>query len=98
MDSLSMIVITIPILLPVLQVLQFDLVWFGVIIVLCVEMALITPPVGGNIFVLKGVAPEFKIEEIFKGALMFVLPILVTIALIYFFPEIALYLPDKMFS
>lgn len=97
MDSLSIIVVTVPILIPVLQALGFDLIWFGVICVLVVEMALITPPVGGNCFVLKGVAPQFKIEEIFKGALIFVIPILVLIGLIYFIPEIATYLPNKMY-
>jgi C4-dicarboxylate transporter, DctM subunit len=97
MDSLSMIVITIPILLPIIQGLGFDLIWFGIIIVLVVEAGLITPPVGMNCFVLNGVAPELKIEEIFKGALRFVIPILVLVTLLYFIPEIVLYLPSKMF-
>ncbi|WP_423798631.1 TRAP transporter large permease [Neobacillus sp. SAB-20_R2A] len=97
MDSLSMIVITIPILLPIIQGMGFDLIWFGIIIVLVVEAGLITPPVGMNCFVLNGVAPELKIEEIFKGALRFVIPILVLVTLLYFIPEIVLYLPSRMF-
>lgn len=97
MDSLSMIVITIPILLPIVQALGFDLVWFGIIVVLVVEMGLITPPVGMNCFVLNGVAPELKIEQIFKGAMRFVVPILVLVGLLYAFPDIALFLPNMMF-
>lgn len=97
MDSLSMIVITIPILLPIIQALDFDLIWFGIVIVLVVEMGLITPPVGMNCYVLNGVAPDLKIEQIFKGALRFVVPILLLVALLYAFPEIVLYLPNKMY-
>jgi C4-dicarboxylate transporter, DctM subunit len=93
MDSLSMVVVTIPIILPLVEALGFDLIWFGVIIVLVVEMALITPPVGMNCYVLNGVVKELGLIEIFKGAFIFVIPILVLITLLYIFPDIALYLP-----
>jgi C4-dicarboxylate transporter, DctM subunit len=96
MDTMAMIVVTIPIVLPVIQAMGFDLIWFGVIIVLVVEMALITPPVGMNCFVLNGVAPELKLEQIFKGAMLFLIPIIVLIALLVMFPEIALFLPQSM--
>ncbi|MFJ8234210.1 TRAP transporter large permease [Ureibacillus sp. NPDC094379] len=96
MDSLAMMVVTIPILMPVLEMAGFDLVWFGVIIVLVVEMALISPPVGMNCFVLKGVSDDLELVDIFKGAMIFMIPILVLIALIYIFPEIALFLPNTM--
>lgn len=96
MDSLSMIVVTIPILLPVLEIIGFDLIWFGVFIVLMVELSLITPPVGMNCFVLRGVVPELDIKNIFKGAFLFCIPILALIALLYFFPEIALFLPNTL--
>ncbi|MEH7115192.1 TRAP transporter large permease [Neobacillus niacini] len=96
MESFAMIVVTIPIVLPVIQSLGFDLIWFGVVIVLVVEMALITPPVGINCFVLNGVVPELKLEQIFKGAFLFIIPILVLIVLLVMFPEIALFLPEKM--
>ncbi|MEH7114952.1 TRAP transporter large permease [Neobacillus niacini] len=96
MDAFAMVVVTIPIILPVIDALGYDFIWFGVIIVLVVEMALITPPVGMNCFVLKGVVPELKLEEIFKGALRFVVPIIVMIILLIFFPEIALFLPETM--
>jgi TRAP-type C4-dicarboxylate transport system permease large subunit len=96
MDSMAMVVVTIPIILPIIKALDFDLIWFGVIIVIVVEMALISPPVGMNCFVLNGVAPELKLETIFKGAIRFILPILVLIVLLYLFPEIVLYLPNNM--
>ncbi|NWQ42855.1 TRAP transporter large permease [Bacillus sp. EB106-08-02-XG196] len=93
MDTLSMIVVTIPIILPLIEAVGFDLIWFGVIIVLVVEMGLISPPVGMNCFVLNGVVKELELTEIFKGALIFMIPILTLIALLYVFPEIALYIP-----
>jgi C4-dicarboxylate transporter, DctM subunit len=94
MDTLGMIVVTIPIILPILQLMEFDLIWFGVIIVLLVEMALISPPVGMNCFVLNGVVKELELGDIFKGALLFMIPILALITLLYIFPEIALFLPN----
>ncbi|WP_077212420.1 TRAP transporter large permease [Bacillus dakarensis] len=93
MDSLAMIVITIPIILPTLVGLGVDLIWFGVIIVIVIEMAMITPPVGMLCFVLNGVAPELELEKIFKGSLTFVIPMLILIALLIIFPEIALLIP-----
>lgn len=96
MDSMAMLVVTIPIVLPTIQQLGYDLVWFGVLIVILIEMALITPPMGMNCFVLKGVVPEIKLETIFKGALRFVLPLLILIVLLIAFPDIALFLPNSM--
>lgn len=96
MESFAMVVVTMPIILPVIHSLGFDLVWFGVIIVLLVEMAMISPPVGMNCFVLNGVAPELKLETVFKGALMFMIPIFALIIILYFFPQIALFLPNAM--
>lgn len=96
MDTMAMIVVTIPILLPTLQLMEFDLIWFGVIIVLLVELALISPPVGMNCFVLEGVVEELDLISIFKGALIFMIPIVVLIGLLYIFPEIALFLPNYL--
>ena len=95
MDSLAMIVITIPIILPIIQAMDMDLIWFGVIIVLIIELGLITPPVGMNCYVLKGVS-DYSLETIFKGAARFIIPIIVMIFILYLFPQIALYLPSKM--
>ncbi|WP_077211646.1 TRAP transporter large permease [Bacillus dakarensis] len=96
MDALAMIVVTVPIVLPIIEALGFDLIWFAVIIVLVVEMGLITPPIGMNCFVLNGVVTEYKLEDIFKGALLFVIPIIFLIILLVIFPEIALFLPQTM--
>ncbi|USK68707.1 TRAP transporter large permease [Peribacillus asahii] len=96
MDSLAMIVITIPIISPIIQALGFDLIWFGVWIVVIIELALITPPVGMNCFVLKGAVPDLKLEDIFKGAARFIVPILVMLVLLVIFPAIALWLPNNM--
>lgn len=93
MDTLSMIVVTIPIILPLLEAVGFDLIWFGVIIVLVVEMGLITPPVGMNCFVLNGVVKELELTQIFKGSFIFIVPILALVTLLYIFPEIALFIP-----
>lgn len=96
MDTLAMVVITIPIVLPIIEQLGYDPIWFGVWLVVLVELALITPPLGMNCFVLKGVAPDLKLEDIFKGAAMFFAPILVLLVLLYVFPDIVLWLPDRM--
>jgi C4-dicarboxylate transporter, DctM subunit len=96
MDTMAMIVVTLPIILPILEMQQFDLIWFGVVMVLLIEMALITPPIGMNCFVLNGVVKELDLGSIFKGALIFCVPILLLIALLYAFPEIALFLPNAV--
>ncbi|NYT37268.1 TRAP transporter large permease [Allopusillimonas soli] len=96
MDALAMVVITIPIFLPMLHALGFDLIWFGVIVVIMIEMALISPPVGMGCFVLKGVNPSLSMGSIYKGALLFMLPIFVLLGLLIAFPDIALVLPRLM--
>ncbi|GAB3042215.1 TRAP transporter permease [Virgibacillus ainsalahensis] len=96
MDELAMIVITMPIVIPIIESLGFDLIWFGVIIVLVCQLALITPPIGMNIYVLKGVAKDVNLVEIYKGALIFIIPIILLLLILSFFPEIVLYLPEKM--
>ncbi len=68
MDSLAMVTLTVPILYPTVMALGFDPIWFGVIIVLVVEMGVITPPVGINVYIIKGVAPDVPMGKIFKGA------------------------------
>lgn len=96
MDALAMVVITIPIILPTIKSLGFDLIWFGVVIVVLIEMALLSPPVGMGCFVLKGVNPSLNMSSIYKGAMLFMLPIAVLLALLVAFPEIALTLPRWM--
>ena len=96
MDSLAMILITVPIFFPLMMKLGFDPIWFGVVIVIVVELGLITPPVGLNVFVIKGIAQDVPMYTIFKGIIPFVIADIVLIALITIWPEIALFLPGTM--
>jgi TRAP-type C4-dicarboxylate transport system permease large subunit len=75
-------------------VLGFDPIWFGVIIVLVTEMGVITPPVGVNVYVIKGVAEDVPLESIFKGILPFLAAILVAVIILMFVPQIATFLPS----
>src|SRR5947208_3463522 len=96
MDALAMIIITVPIIFPVIKELGFDPIWFGVIIVMTVELGLIHPPVGMNIFVIKSVVEDVKISTIFYGVLPFIVTDIVRLIILIAFPAIALYLPSKM--
>jgi C4-dicarboxylate transporter DctM subunit len=96
MDSLALITLTIPILYPLVLALGFESIWFGVIIVLVSEMGVITPPVGINVYVIKGVAPDVPLETIFKGIFPFLGAIIVCIIILIFFPQVAMFLPSFM--
>jgi tripartite ATP-independent transporter DctM subunit len=96
MDALAMIILTVPIIFPVIKELGFDPIWFGVIIVMTVELGLIHPPVGMNIFVIKSVVEDVKISTIFYGVLPFIVTDLVRLAILIAFPIIALWLPSRM--
>ena len=93
MDALALITLTVPIIYPVVLVLNFDPIWFGVIIVLVTEMGVITPPVGLNVYVIKGVAQDVPLETIFKGILPFLVAIVVAVIILMIFPQIATFLP-----
>jgi C4-dicarboxylate transporter, DctM subunit len=94
MDSLPMITLTVPILYPVILDLGFSSIWFGIIIVLVVEMGAITPPVGINVFTIKGIAPDVPLGTIFKGIFPFLGAIVVCTTLLIIFPQIVLFLPQ----
>ena len=96
MDSLAMIMLTIPIFFPVVTALGFDPIWFGVIIVVVTEMGVITPPVGINVYVVAGVARDIPLHIIFKGTMHLLVAQLVTALLLILFPQIALFLPGLM--
>jgi tripartite ATP-independent transporter DctM subunit len=96
LDELAMILLTLPIFYPVVTRLGFDPIWFGVIVVLVVEMGMISPPVGMTMFIVKGIAPDIPMQTIFKGVLPFVIAVAVMMALLVAFPEIALFLPRLM--
>jgi C4-dicarboxylate transporter DctM subunit len=93
MDSMALIVVTLPIFFPLVINLGFDPIWFGVIIVLVAEMGVITPPVGVNVFVIKGIAPDIPLQVIFQGIFPFLGGLFLLIVLLMIFPQIATYLP-----
>ena len=94
MDSLAMVTLTVPILYPTVVALGFDPIWFGVIIVLVVEMGVITPPVGINVYIIKGVAPDVPMGKIFKGAMAFLVGMIILAGLLLVFPQLATWLPS----
>ena len=95
LDGISMVVLTMGVILPTIQKAGIDLVWFGIFIVLVVEMAQVTPPVGFNLFVLQGMTKK-EITYIARAAFPLFLLMMVAVALIYFFPVIVTWLPDHM--
>jgi tripartite ATP-independent transporter DctM subunit len=96
MDAMAMIILTVPIIFPVIVQLGFDPIWFGIIIVMTVELGLIHPPVGMNVFVIKSVVHDVSFMTIFKGVIPFVLTDLLRLLILIAFPMIALWLPGRM--
>ncbi len=96
MDSLSMILLTVPFVFPLVSFLGFDLVWFGIILVTAAELGLITPPVGMNLFVIQGVARDVKLETIIRGVVPFLIADIIRLAILIVFPDLALWLPSLM--
>jgi C4-dicarboxylate transporter DctM subunit len=96
MDAMAMIILTVPIVFPVITALGFDPIWFGVIIVMTVELGLIHPPVGMNVFVIKSVIREVKLSTVFYGVMPFVLTDILRLAILIIFPILATWLPSHM--
>ncbi|MCR4420579.1 MAG: TRAP transporter large permease [Clostridia bacterium] len=96
MDSLAMVLLTVPIFYPLVTALGFDPIWFGVVVVLVAEMGVITPPVGMNVYVVRGIAQDVPMGTIFSGAMPFFVMMIVCVILITVFPQIALFLPGLM--
>jgi len=96
LDAISMMVLTMPVIFPVVKTLGFDPIWFGVVCVIMMEAGLITPPVGLNVYTLAGVVKDVPMSTIFRGSLPFLLAMIGVTILIAIFPGIALYLPSMM--
>lgn len=96
MDSLSMILLTVPFMFPLTLALGYDPIWFGIYMVMVMEMAVITPPVGMNVYATAGLVDGLSLETVFKGVLPFVLAQLTVILLLLAFPEIVTFLPKLM--
>ncbi|WP_163264133.1 TRAP transporter large permease [Chelativorans alearense] len=96
LEGFAMLVLTMPIFFPIVVGLGFDPIWFGVLVVLTLEMGLISPPVGVNVFIVKSVAPNIPLRDIFAGVMPFWLVMLIAVILLVLFPQIALFLPNTM--
>ena len=98
MDAMAMIILTVPIIFPVISHLGFDPIWFGVIIVMTVELGLIHPPVGMNVFVIKSVVKDVSFATIFRGVIPFVATDLIRLVILIAFPLLATWLPQRMMA
>ncbi|MCD8240047.1 MAG: TRAP transporter large permease subunit, partial [Oscillospiraceae bacterium] len=98
MDALPMMMLTVPIFLPIITELGFDPIWFGVLIIMVMQMALITPPVGSACYVISGIAKDVPLTRIFSGTVPFVLALVGAIIVITIFPDIALVIPRAFYG
>ena len=96
MDELPMIMLTVPIFWPIVRELGFDVIWFGIYIILSMELGAISPPVGLNCFIISGVAKDVPLATIYRGAIPFMFTIFLGIAIITLFPQLVLWLPNLM--
>jgi tripartite ATP-independent transporter DctM subunit len=96
MDAMAMIILTVPIIYPVILELGFDPIWFGIIVVMVVELGLIHPPVGMNVFVIKSVIKDVSFSTIFKGVIPFIAMDLLRLVILIAFPALSLWLPNQM--
>jgi len=96
LPPVSIILITMPVLFPVITALGFDPIWFGVVMTLNMEMGLITPPVGLNLYVVQGIAPDVPLRDILAGALPYVAVLGIGIAVLAIFPGLATWLPGQV--
>jgi C4-dicarboxylate transporter DctM subunit len=97
LDAVAIILVTVPVFLPVVTALGYDSVWYGILMVVVVEIGLITPPVGLNIFVIRAQLPDIELTTVFKGIMPFLVADFALIALLLIFPQIALWLPGLLF-
>ena len=96
MEVYAIMILTLPIIFPIIEALQFDPIWYGVLMVIVLEVGLITPPVGLNVFVLKGAAPDIPLTTIFRGIWPFLIAAIAALVIITIFPGIALFIPLHM--
>jgi len=96
MDTIAMILLTVPIFLPLMKAYGFDPIWFGVVVTLMAEISLVTPPVGMNVFVISGVAKDVSMYSTFRSMVWYLIPMFILVVLLIVFPQIVLYLPMRM--
>jgi TRAP-type C4-dicarboxylate transport system permease large subunit len=95
-ETLSLMVVTIPIIVPLVVAQGYDPIWFGILMIVLIEMALITPPVGLNLYVVQGARKSGKMSEVMLGTIPYVIAMLIMVALLIAFPSIALFLPAAL--
>jgi TRAP-type C4-dicarboxylate transport system permease large subunit len=98
LEGIGMILITVPVFLPLVKSFGYDPIWFAIIVVIVVEVGLIHPPVGMNLFVIQAQAPDVKIGSIYRGILPFLLAPFALILLLLLFPQLALWLPGVLYG
>lgn len=96
LDTVSLLFLTLPIIFPVVKAMGFNGIWFGILVTKLIEVSLITPPVGLNVYVIKGVLPDVETSTIFKGCIPFLIMDILTLILLFFVPQITLWLPSTM--
>jgi len=96
LESIAMLVLTIPVVIPIAVGLDWDLIWFGIIVVIVLEMGMISPPVGINVFIVKSIAPNVPMREIFIGIFPFWLAMALMLGLLILFPQLATFLPQTL--
>jgi TRAP-type C4-dicarboxylate transport system permease large subunit len=95
MDQIAILMLTLPMVFPVVQTLGFDPVWFGVIVIVLVEMGLVTPPVGLNVFIVSSVG-KIPLGTAFRGSAVLLISCAISMIIFLLFPEIVLWLPNRM--
>jgi TRAP-type C4-dicarboxylate transport system permease large subunit len=98
MDALGFLVVTIPIFFPLAAALGYDPVWFTVVLTVITTMGAVTPPVGVNVFIVRGLAPDIPVQTIFRGVMYFMIAYGLCVALMWFFPGTVLYLPNVLLN
>jgi len=93
-EAIGILLLIVPVFLPTLIIMDVDLIWFGVVMVVVVELGLITPPIGMNVFTVRTMMPDLRLSKIFRGVMPFVAADLVALGLLFAFPAIAVWLVD----
>ena len=96
MPAIPMLILTVPIFYPVVMAMGYDAIWFGVIMVLMFEMAVITPPMGINVLALQTVTSDINLSDMFRGVVPFLIVMIVCVVILIIFPKIALFLPNLL--
>lgn len=95
-DPISMMLLTLPFIAPVIIAIGYNLIWFGVVLIILSEMAFLTPPVGMNLYIIQSIAPKYSVITVARGAMPFLVPMLLMLAILIIWPEIALWLPNML--